>query len=43
LQDLSCLKEIAVVTGRFKSEDALKQHILGVIDKTEERGFDKSV
>ncbi|OGE65009.1 hypothetical protein A3I48_02120 [Candidatus Daviesbacteria bacterium RIFCSPLOWO2_02_FULL_36_7] len=43
LQDLSCLKEIAVVTGRFKSEDALKQHILGVIDKTEERGFDKRI
>lgn len=43
LRDLSGLKEIAVVTGRFKSEDALKQHILGVIDQAEERGFDKRI
>lgn len=43
LQDLGSLKEVAVVTGRFKSEGALKQHILGVIDQAEERGFDKRI
>lgn len=39
LQDLSSLREIAVVTGRFKSEDMIKQHIFDVIDQAEERGF----
>lgn len=42
-KDLGSLKEVAVVTGRFNSEDALKQHILDVIDQAEERGFDKRI
>ncbi|MBU3913382.1 MAG: hypothetical protein KKE50_04795 [Nanoarchaeota archaeon] len=40
LNELSCLDEIAIVTGRFESEDMLKVHILDVINQAEERGFD---
>ncbi len=39
LREFSSLAEIAIVTGRFESEDRLKEHVLDVIDKAEERGF----
>jgi len=39
LREFSDLKEIAIVTGRFKSENEVKEHVLDVINKSEERGF----
>lgn len=43
LKELSCLKEIAIVTGRFESEYELKKHIFDVIDEAEKRGFNGRV
>ncbi len=39
LKEFSSLAEIAIVTGRFESEDKLKKHVLDVIDSAEGRGF----
>jgi len=39
IEDLGQIKEIAIVTGRFGSEDSMKKHVLDVISSSEERGF----